>query len=102
MPFTGPNGELYVAWNDYAANTIAFNRSFDGGLTFGTPDYSAQVAQMKDKGVNLVISCVDGNGAASLGREMKKQGLEAIQYLPNAYNRKFIEENALEAKNLDV
>jgi len=33
-PFTGPNGELYLAWNDYAANTIAFNRSFDGGVTW--------------------------------------------------------------------
>jgi hypothetical protein len=37
VPFTGPNGELYAAWNDYAANTIAFNRSFDGGKTWDTP-----------------------------------------------------------------
>jgi hypothetical protein len=36
-PFVGPNGEVYVAWNDYAANTITFNRSFDGGATFGSP-----------------------------------------------------------------
>src|SRR5438445_1925209 len=34
-PAVGPNGELYVAWNDYVANTIAFNRSFDGGQTWG-------------------------------------------------------------------
>jgi hypothetical protein len=34
QPFVGTNGELYVAWNDYAANTIAFNRSFDGGATW--------------------------------------------------------------------
>ncbi|HXH39685.1 MAG TPA: sialidase family protein [Thermoanaerobaculia bacterium] len=33
-PFVGPNGELYLAWNDYAANTIAFSRSFDGGATW--------------------------------------------------------------------
>src|SRR5438874_4789908 len=33
-PFVGPNGEVYVAWNDYAANTIAFNRSLDGGVTW--------------------------------------------------------------------
>src|SRR5204863_1781398 len=33
-PAVGPNGELYVAWNDYVANTIAFNRSFDGGRTW--------------------------------------------------------------------
>src|SRR3954453_9839300 len=37
VPFVGPNGEVYVAWNDYAANTIAFNRSLDGGATWGTP-----------------------------------------------------------------
>jgi hypothetical protein len=37
VPFTGPNGEVYVAWNDYAASAITFNRSFDGGATFGTP-----------------------------------------------------------------
>ena len=36
-PFVGPNGELYAAWNDFSnANTIAFNRSFDGGVTWGT------------------------------------------------------------------
>ena len=35
-PAVGPNGELYVAWNDYRANTIAINRSFDGGATWGT------------------------------------------------------------------
>ena len=28
---------MYVAWNDYAANTIAFNRSLDGGATWGAP-----------------------------------------------------------------
>ena len=37
QPFIGPNGEVYVAWNDYAANTIAFNGSLDGGATLGTP-----------------------------------------------------------------
>jgi hypothetical protein len=37
VPFVGPNGEAFVAWNDFAANTIAFNRSFDGGVTWGQP-----------------------------------------------------------------
>jgi hypothetical protein len=27
---------IYVAWNDYAQNVIAFNRSFDGGNTWDT------------------------------------------------------------------
>jgi hypothetical protein len=37
VPFVGPNGELYVAWNDYSANTIGFNRSLDGGATWERP-----------------------------------------------------------------
>ncbi len=37
VPFVGPNGEVYVAWNDYLANTIAFNRSLDGGATWEQP-----------------------------------------------------------------
>ena len=36
VPFVGPNGEAYVAWNDYKNNLIAFNRSFDGGVTWDT------------------------------------------------------------------
>lgn len=38
VPFVGPGGEVYAAWNDYAANAIVFNRSFDGGVTWGTPN----------------------------------------------------------------
>src|SRR4051812_36388047 len=34
VPFVARDGTLYVAWNDYAANTIAFARSTDGGVTF--------------------------------------------------------------------
>jgi hypothetical protein len=36
-PAVGPNGEVYVAWNDYIANAIVFNRSLDGGQTWGAP-----------------------------------------------------------------
>ena len=35
VPFVGPAGQLYVAWNDYAASAITFNRSLDGGATWG-------------------------------------------------------------------
>ena len=64
----------------------------DKSLSFGAPDYSAQVAQMKDKKVDLVITCIDGNGAVTLAREMKKQGLNATQILPNAYNQELHQE----------
>ena len=36
-PAAGPNGEVYVAWNDYVANAIKFNRSFDGGKNWDIP-----------------------------------------------------------------
>jgi hypothetical protein len=36
-PAAGPNGELYVTWNDYVANAIVFNSSFDAGKTWGQP-----------------------------------------------------------------
>ena len=75
----------------YKTGKIVFQ---DKSLTFGTPDYSAQVAQMKDKKVDLVITCIDGNGAATLAREMKKQGLNVPQILPNSYNQELIKKNA--------
>src|SRR5947208_14722352 len=36
-PAVGPSGELYVAWNDYVANAIVFNRPFDAGRSWGLP-----------------------------------------------------------------
>src|SRR5438132_2511791 len=36
-PSVGPNGEVYVAWNDYIANAIVFNSSYDGGRSWGVP-----------------------------------------------------------------
>lgn len=66
----------------------------DTSLAFGVTDLSSDVSQMKDKGVDLVTTCMDNNGTLTLAKEMKKQGLNAPQYLPNAYNQKFISENA--------
>lgn len=82
---------LENSFKKYPTGKIVF---MDKSLSFGTPDYSAQVAQMRDKDVDLVISCLDGNGATTLGREMQKQGLDAIQILPNSYNHELIKENA--------
>ena len=36
-PAVGPNGVLYVAWNDFVANAIVFNSSFDAGRSWGVP-----------------------------------------------------------------
>ncbi len=45
---------------------------------------------MKDAGVDLVTTCMDTNGVVTLAKEMKKQQLNAIQYLPNAYDHTFL------------
>ena len=66
----------------------------DTSLSFGVTDVSGPVSEMKDKGVDLVTTCMDNNGTLTVAKEMKKQGLNAIQYLPNSYNQKFIQENA--------
>ena len=42
VPFVGPGGVLYVAWNDVVANAIMMNSSNDGGITWGTPSLVAK------------------------------------------------------------
>jgi len=55
-PFVGPDGEVYAAWNDIGHNTIAFNRSFDGGVTFGTPGVISPKAIPFDIGIPAEFS----------------------------------------------
>jgi ABC-type branched-subunit amino acid transport system substrate-binding protein len=68
---------------------IAF---IDKNLTFGVGNLSVQVGKMKDAGVDIVTTCMDTNGVVTLATEMDKQGMDAIQYLPNGYDHKFIEQ----------
>jgi branched-chain amino acid transport system substrate-binding protein len=82
---------LQATFDKYPSAKIEF---LDTSLSFGVTDLSSDVSQMKDKGVDLVTTCMDNNGTLTLAKEMKKQGLNALQYLPDAYNQKFISENA--------
>jgi hypothetical protein len=82
---------VQATFDKYPSAKIEF---IDTSLAFGVTDLSNDVSQMKDKGVDLVTTCMDNNGTLTLAKEMKKQGLNAPQYLPNAYNQKFISENA--------
>jgi len=59
VPFVGPNGEIYVAWNDLANNAIMFNRSLNGGLTFG----SQSVLATKNLGLQSNIPAESFRGA---------------------------------------
>ena len=66
----------------------------DTSLPFGVPDLSAEVSQMIEEGVDFVATCMDSNGVLKLAKEMKQQGLDATQNLPNGYDHDFIAENA--------
>lgn len=63
-------------------------------ITFGSTDYSVEVQQMKDKNVDFVLTCIDDSAAIALGKEIRKQGLDAIQYLPNGYDAGLAKANA--------
>jgi branched-chain amino acid transport system substrate-binding protein len=66
---------------------------YDDTLPFAA-DLTADVQNMKDKGVEYVNTCVDTNEVIKLQKEMKKQNLNAIQNLPNAYDHDFVRDNA--------
>jgi len=82
---------VQATFDKYPSAKVEF---VDTSLAFGVTDLSNDVSQMKDKGVDMVTTCMDNNGTLTLAKEMKKQGLNAPQYLPNAYNQKFISDNA--------
>jgi ABC-type branched-subunit amino acid transport system substrate-binding protein len=65
---------------------------FDDTIPFAG-DITADVARMKQKGVQLVSTCLDSNEVLKLAKTMKVQGLHAIQNLLNAYDHDFIREN---------
>ncbi len=85
-------GEGTVAsFKHYGVAQVVFQ---DFSLNFAEPDLSAQVATMKSKGVQMVFTCTDRDETLVLSKAMKKQGLHAIQELPNGYDPAFIKANA--------
>ena len=75
VPFVGPEGNLYVAWNDYAANAIVFNSSTDGGVTWGAPGTIAFKSIAFDIGIPaesfrgaLVYPACDADGSRGAHR----------------------------------
>jgi branched-chain amino acid transport system substrate-binding protein len=62
-------------------------------INFGDTDFSVEVGQMKDKGVDFVLTCIDNTAALNLAKEMRKQDMKATQYLPNGYDVNLIAAN---------
>lgn len=83
-------GGIENSFDTYPTAEIGF---LDASLPYGIPDLSAQVRDMKDAGVDLVATCMDFNGVTTLQQEMRRQELDAFQYLPNGYDYNFLAEN---------
>jgi ABC-type branched-subunit amino acid transport system substrate-binding protein len=68
----------------------------DTSLSFGQTDFSAQVAQMKAKGVDFLATSLDFNGDYTVAKEMQLQGIlnKVTFFHPNLYNRDFVKKNA--------
>ncbi|MGZ6930916.1 MAG: ABC transporter substrate-binding protein [Acidimicrobiia bacterium] len=66
---------------------------YTDSLSFGDVDFSVEVSKMKDAGVDFITTCMDTNGVLNIAKEARKQGLEAIQYLPNGYDQQFMKAN---------
>lgn len=79
-----------TSFDEYKTAEIVF---FDDSIPFGVTDLSAQVAKMKDAAVDMIVTCMDLNGVFTLAKEMDKQGLDAVQHLPNGYDQEFMKAN---------
>ena len=56
VPFVGSDGTVFAAWNDFAANVIAFARSTDGGATWQRPSIVATKTAVFDVAVPAEFS----------------------------------------------
>jgi branched-chain amino acid transport system substrate-binding protein len=65
----------------------------DKSLPFAAP-LAAQVTAMKHAGVKFIGTCIDLNESYALGKEMLRQGMTAVQELPNGYDATFAAKNA--------
>jgi ABC-type branched-subunit amino acid transport system substrate-binding protein len=79
--------------NSFQTYPTAKVEFFDDTLGYAQA-LGSQVTEMKSKGVQLVLTCFDLNESYTLGKEMQKQGMKAVQQLPNGYDSDFISKNA--------
>ena len=70
-----------------------FDTSIEFGLAGGV---APQVSEMKDKGVDIIYTCLDLNGMRTIAQELVKQDYrdQVVMYHPNTYNHDFVAANA--------
>jgi branched-chain amino acid transport system substrate-binding protein len=82
---------IKASFDKYPTAKIVYSTK---SLAFGVTDMSSDVKKMVDAKVDLVATCMDSNGVLTLAREMRQQGLNVPQYLPNGYDHDFMDKNA--------
>jgi len=79
------------SFKKYPSAQVVFT---DYNLQFAQADLSADVSQMKAKGAQFIMTCIDQKESLVLAKEIAKQHLNAVQNLPNAYDADFVAANA--------
>src|SRR5262249_20169857 len=80
---------IEASYRKYPVAKVVF---VDNSLPFQAP-LTADVAAMKSKGVQLVDTCVDFEESYALAKEMRKQGMHAVQEQPYGYDADFVAKN---------
>jgi hypothetical protein len=73
----------------------------DASAAFGNTDWSPQVSQMKAKGADFLVTCLDFNADYAVAKEMQREGIndKVVFYHANLYNQPFVTQNADAFKN---
>jgi branched-chain amino acid transport system substrate-binding protein len=79
-----------MSFTKYPTAQVAY---FDDSLGYEQP-LGVQVTQMKEKGVQFIMTCFDLQESFTLAKEMQKQGMTAVQSLPQGYDPDFVAKNA--------
>ena len=79
------------SFDKYPTAKVAYE---DKSLPFAAP-LAAQVTAMNNAGVKFIGTCIDLNESYALGKEMQRQGMTAVQELPNGYDAGFAAKNAV-------
>jgi Periplasmic binding protein len=82
---------IEASFKKYPSAQVVFS---DYNLQFAQADLSADVSEMKKKGAQFVMTCIDTKESLVLAKEIAKQHLDAVQNLPNAYDPDFVAANA--------
>jgi len=78
------------SFKKYPTAKVAFDTR---SISYGTTDFTVEVDKMKDAGVDMVMTCMDAAAVVNLAKSMRKEGLDAIQYLPDGYDCALVQAN---------